>query len=541
MEQTVELLQGPRFHSESNMIYRVPIERLPKRTNYDLEKEQSIAAIDFTHPQTLEVLVDFIKHHQEHQVPRLKELRRYYENKNNIKFRPTKPDKHRADNKVASDFVRFITTFKRGVVVGNPIKYSGNKVIMQLLDEFNQRANESYHDQLMVQDMVLYGRAYELPYRDFMARETITKLDVMQTFVVYDTSADRNSVCGIHYYKVRYLEDVKNIVEVYGNDGFIYTFECKEDDFDQLEKVGEPRNTYVQAVAINEWSNNEERQGDSDAVLDDIDAYDLAQSELANFMQDSSDAYLVLVGNPDTGKGKNSMETLEKMRQARMLVLGDKKNYGEGVYGAEPNAFYLKKEYDSVGAEAYKDRLVADILRFSFVVDFTDETLGGNQTGIGMRFKGWGNDNDRTTKENVIRKAIMRRLRLLASSWAIKESVIDRKNLLQRIKEAISFKTDQQKMYDLVNEVSIKFVPNIPRSDEELVANAKQLYGLVSDQTLLEMLEAITGVNAEEELKRVQTESETQNSDPRRPDNDTEEETDNEGTNEKDARNVDDH
>lgn len=527
MERTVELLQGPRFHPESNMVYKVPIERLPKRANYKSDEGQLVKAIDFTDPQTMKVLVGFIKHHQEHQVPRLKELHRYYECKNNIKFRPTKPDKHRADNKIASDFVRFITTFKRGVVVGNPIKYSGSKMIMKLLDEFNQRANESYHNQLMVQDMVLYGRAYELPYRDFMARETITKLDVIQTFVVYDTSADRNSICGIHYYKVRYLDDVKSIVEVYGNDGFIYTFECKEDDFDQMEQVGYPRNTYVQAVAINEWSNNEERQGDSDAALDDIDAYDLAQSELANFMQDSSDAYLVIVGNPDTGKGKNPMDTLEKMRKARMLVLGDKKNYGEGVYGAEPNAFYLKKEYDSTGAEAYKDRLVADILRFSFVVDFTDETLGSNQTGVGMRFKGWGNDNDRTTKENVIRKAIMRRLRLLASSWAIKESVMDQKNLLQRIKEAISFKTDQQKMYDLVNEVSIKFVPNIPRSDEELVTNAKQLYGLVSDQTLLEMLEAITGVNAEEEIKRLQTESETQNSDPRRPDQEKEDKDEN--------------
>lgn len=511
MQTEIKLLATERFDEEANIEYKVPFDKLPKVEIFSDGEVGEV--IDFEHEETLQVITEFIKHHKQKQVPRLKELRRYHESKNNIKYRESKRDEYRADNRIASDFVRFITTFKRGVLVGNAIDYSGDKAIMTLIDEFNQRSNIDYHNQLMVQDMILYGRAYELPYRNWQGKETITKLDVENTFVIYDTSSDKGSIVGVHYYNVKYLEEINTVIELYTNTGLVFRFETELNDWDNLKLIGEPEDTFSDAVMINEWRNNEERRGDSDAVLDDIDAYDLSQSELSNFMQDSSDAYLVIVGNPDTAKGKDDVtqaENLKQMREARMLVLGDKKYYGDGRTGAEPNAFYLKKEYDTTGAEAYKDRLVADILRFSFVVDFTDEVLGGNQTGVGMRFKGWGNDNDRATKENVVRKAIMRRLRLLANSWALHE-MIRPENLMQsitnKVKGIFSRDSEKQKMYDLVNEVEIKFNPNIPQSDQELVENVKNLYGVVSDQTLMEMLERITGVNAEEEMERIKKEN----------------------------------
>jgi hypothetical protein len=59
------------------------------------------------------------------------------------------------------------------------------------------------------------------------------------------------------------------------------------------------------------------------------------------------------------------------------------------------------------------------------------------------------------------------------------------------------------------------------------VSNAKELYGVVSDQTLFEILETITGVNAEEEMKRIKEEAETEpKSELRRP---VEDDSDNEG------------
>lgn len=80
-------------------------------------------------------------------------------------------------------------------------------------------------------------------------------------------------------------------------------------------------------------------------MLDGIDAYDLSQSELANFQQDMNDAYLVIKGNPATGTAEpeymtdengevkldqydnpipndnSSSDVMNKMLKARLLVL----------------------------------------------------------------------------------------------------------------------------------------------------------------------------------------------------------------------------
>ncbi len=73
----------------------------------------------------------------------------------------------------------------------------------------------------------------------------------------------------------------------------------------------------------------------------------------------------MIKGNPDTAddqEGDNSkLAVFQAMMQARMLVLGDKKIYDNNVAGAEPDAYYLKKEYDVAGMEANDSRTVAAI------------------------------------------------------------------------------------------------------------------------------------------------------------------------------------
>lgn len=199
----------------------------------------------------------------------------------------------------------------------------------------------------------------------------------------------------------------------------------------------------------------------------------------------------MIKGNPDTFKkadGTLDKEGVDYAQKSRMLILGDKKANGDGTQGAEPDAKYLIKEYDVQGIEAYNDRTVADILQFSKLVDFTDENMGGNQSGVGFRFKGWNSDNDRKNKERMITKALMRRLRLLAYSWSIKDNLES---------------DNHENLYDLVNDIVIKFTPNVPQSDKEVMEVIKGMDGLVSDQTIYEMAERLTGVSAEEESKRV--------------------------------------
>lgn len=512
MEQNIQLLGKKRFDEEANLVYKVPVSQLPKIDMLDQQTGEVSEFIDFKHEDMWKMIVGFIKHHRERQVPRLKELKRYLNADNNIKRRPNKPD-GRADNRIASDFANFIVSFKQGVLLGNPISYNGDKVIVERINRFASESNEDYHNQLMSRDAFGLGRAYEWVGRDEYGKETIAKFDAEQTFVIYDNTKDRNSICGVHYFVEKFLDKSFTRIELYTNCGYNYYFTAKDDDLENaaLDENGAVQ-SYFDTVQINEWTNNEERTSDFEHVMDSIDAYDLSRSEMANFQQDSSEAYLVIKGNPDTAvdpTGKNSpMEVLQAMMQARTLVLGDKKIYEGSIAGSEPDAFYLKKEYDVAGMEANDSRTVADILRFTSLIDFTDENIGSNQSGIGFRFKGWGSDNDRKNKERMVKKAIMRRLRLLTHSWSIKDELNKPQGLIDTVEAFfVSDEKQQEQLYNKVNEIQIQFTPNVPQSDEEIMSVIAGMVGIVSDQTLCEMAERLTGVPFEEELKRLKKQS----------------------------------
>lgn len=508
MGQNIQLLSGKRFDDEANLVYKVPVNELPKREMLNQRTGEVEQVIDFEHEDVWKMIVEFIKYHRAKQVPRLQELKRYMLGDNNINYRPNKPE-GRSDNRIASGFADFIVSFKLGVLLGNPLKYSGDQVIAEKINTFASQSNEDYHNQLVGRDMIGLGRAYEWIGRDEYGKETLAKFDAEQTFVIYDNTKDRNSLCGVHYYKEKYLDKSWTRVELYTNSGFNYYLIAENDDLEHAKiEDGGIIESYFDSVQINEWINNEERLSDFERVLDSIDAYDLSRSEMANFQQDSSEAYLVIKGNPDTAddeQGENSkLDVLQAMMRARMLVLGDKKIYDGNVAGAEPDAYYLKKEYDVAGMEANDSRTVADILRFTSLIDFTDENIGSNQSGIGFRFKGWGSDNDRKNKERMVKKAIMRRLRLLTHSWSIKDELNKPQGLIDTVKAFfVSDEQEQEQLYNKVNEIQIQFTPNVPQSDEEIMKVIAGMVGIVSDQTLCEMAERLTGVPFEEELKRL--------------------------------------
>ena len=257
-------------------------------------------------------------------------------------------------------------------------------------------------------------------------------------------------------------------------------------------------------VPINEFLNNEDRTGAYEPVLDSIDAYDLSQSELANFQQDSMDAILMISGNPYTGTTVNDLDEDGNVvpnsrlavslafKRARIMIMDDNPNPN----GSQPDAKYLVKEYDSVGSETYKKRLVDDILRFTFTPDTLDMNFGGTQSGESMKYKLMGSDNRRVMQQRIFEKGLMRRLRLVVNVWRIKGN--------------------DATAYDDINKTNVVFTANIPKTDAEIVALATQLVGQVSDETLFEILSTVTGIDAEVELKRLKEEI-GEESVPRRP------------------------
>lgn len=482
----MKFLKGRRFDESANRQFMMTIE--------DFE------TIEFESQKWIARLKNFVGTHRAEQLDRLKELKRYYLADNNIKHRDEKSDKYSADNRIASDWAKYITVFEQGYMLGNPVEYKNeNAEIQALIDNFSKQNNEQDHNVAIKTDLAIYGRAYELlntfKDEDESVWVKLYRMNPEQTFVIYDDSYEQRSLMAVNYYSISYGNGHKrDFVKVYTDDA-IYEYVDDNQEADTL-RLKEKSEHFFNGVPVNEFSNNTDRTGAFEAVLDSIDAYDLSQSELANFQQDSNEALLVISGNPFTGvDDKDFLEdgrinpngrlaVSQSFKKAKILVLDDNPIPG----GSSPSAHYLIKSYDTAGAEAYKERLVNDILRFTFTPDTTDSNFAGTQSGEAMKYKMMAADNYRGKQELLFEKGLMRRLRLAVNIWKIKGN--DSGN------------------YNLINQTDIVFTPNLPQNNNEMVAIVKNLYGIVSEQTIVEILERVTGVNAETELKRLKEDTE---------------------------------
>ena len=495
MQQDITFLRNHRYHKSANAVFRMA--------------EEDFESIDFESENWIHRLEKYINRHRSEQLPRLQELKRYYLADNNIKYRAAKTDEYAADNRIASDFARYITIFEQGYMLGQPVQYKNDDdELQEQIDNFNKRNNEAYHNVLIKTDLSIYGRAYELETVALDAENNafvkLVRLDPEKTFVVYDDTTDNNSLFSVYYYTIDYGDGQrKDFVNVYTSD-MLYLY--VNDNKNQLGLHLVDFDDYVfNGVPVNEFANNEDRTGAYEPVLDSIDAYDLSQSELANFQQDSMDAILMITGNPYTGTAQNDLDEEGNIvpnsrlavslafKRARIMIMDDNPNPN----GSTPDAKYLIKEYDAAGSETYKQRLVNDILRFTFTPDTLDNSFSGTQSGEAMKYKLMASDNRRVMQQRLFEKGLMRRLRLAVNVWRIKGN------------DSVA--------YDQINDTNIIFTANVPKSDSEVVALASQLVGQVSDETLFEILSTVTGVDPDVELDRIKEDA---GSEPRRPEMD---------------------
>ena len=136
-----------------------------------------------------------------------------------------------------------------------------------------------------------------------------------------------------------------------------------------------------------------------------------------------------------------------------------------------------------------------DILRFTFTPDSLDNNFAGTQSGESMKYKLMASDNYREQQEDLFEAGLMRRLRLAVNIWTIQGN--------------------ENTAYELINETSIVFSPNVPQNEKEIVEMIKSLYGIVSDQTIFELLNQVTGVDAEDELRRLKEQEDLEQPEPR--------------------------
>ena len=502
-KDSIRMLRGGlRFDQESNKVYRIPS---------DMFDEKNIA----------DEVNRFLQHHYTHQLTRITTLQRYYEGDNDIHYWKSDKSKNRADNRIASGHPRYITTMRVGYSLGKGIKFVYNTPdnkpastqetkLMAILDKFNQLANESYVEKTIKKDLSITGRAYELLYvgkdQDEKPQAKITVLDPANAFVVYDTSVEQHSLFAVYYYLVRYNDQSYYYITAY-TDKQIYHFRPVTSIGEKLI-VDSKEEHYFSRVPVTEYANNDERLGDWEADLDLIDAYDKVISEMANSEEDFSNATLVVNGdidvpktvqrvvrdsdgnpvldedgNPVTEIDPNSpyLNTLSRVMYLKPSIIN---NANGGVTVVPSSASYLTKELPIDNWKTHIDQIVRDIYTDTNTPNINDESFGGNSSGVAMAYKLFGSDQVRENQNDLFIRGLMRRLRLLAHFWNIRSLISDE---------------------TLVNNITPKFTPNLPKNDADLVANmvAMANSGVVSKETLRNYIEPTTGVKEPEETRRM--------------------------------------
>lgn len=428
---------------------------------------------------------DFITHHLEAQRPRLQMLDDYYQglNYNVMRSNNRRREKHLADNRVAHDFASYIADFINGYCFGHAIQVQSDKNMTQkAIDSLHNLNDIDSHNRSIGLDLSIFGRAYEYIIRNQDDEVRIYKSDAKNTFVIYDTTVQQNSIAAVRYWKVDEDEDTDMYHIDFITDQATYFFVGSKSTNLKITERKPPELHSFGKVTITEFNNNEKRRGDFEKVIPLIDLYDNAQSDTANYMSDLNDAMLLIKGNIDLGD--ENVVRLQKEANVFHLQPPEYTDDNERVNEGNVDAEYIYKQYDVNGVESYKDRISRNIHMFTNTPDMTDENFSGNQSGEAMKYKLFGLEQRTAIKEGLFRKGLRRRYKLIGEIMSVNREL------------------DKDNIKDLV----FTFTRNLPKSLTEEMQMYVNAGGEISQKTLMSLVSFID--NPQQEAERIKQEQE---------------------------------
>nr|DAI22669.1 MAG TPA: PORTAL PROTEIN [Caudoviricetes sp.] len=409
---------------------------------------------------SIEDIQKFIKKHKAESIRYIK-LQKYYEGKHDILDHTSRDGQ--PNNKIVNPYPKYITDMLVGYFVGQPISYTSKEEdgLLEDLQAIFDYSDEQEENLELAKICSIKGKAYELLYRDEDARIRFNEFGPDQMFVIYDMTISPSIKFAIRYYDVGEGNDKITYAEVYDKE-VCTLYKGKDSDL-SLEQITPHA---FKEVPVVEYVNNKEEQGDFEQVITLIDAYNKAQSNTLNDMDQFTDAYLILVNMAGTDS-----ERIDELKRDRVMLLDD-----------DGDAKWLIKEINDAWVENYKDRVRRDIHKFSYTPDMQDESFGNNLSGVSIRYKILAMEQIRSNKERKFKKGLQRRIELICNSLSLEKDI------------------------DLFTSINIKFANTLPQNIYELSQTIKNLSPYLSSETLLNQLPFVE--NAKEELEKKKAEDE---------------------------------
>lgn len=408
---------------------------------------------------TPELLNKMINKYNIEVLTKLRTYKNYYDGKQII-LNKSYSDASKPCNRVVTNYCADIVSSYCGYIASpGYISYSSDDDIEIVMDclRYNDYQDE---DSDFLHDALIYGVAAELMYNDEQGKVRFRLIEPTSCFGIYDDCLTGELTHFVRWYKVNEWNnsDLYN-VDVY-SDTSIQHYQM-HGLMGNLQLVAEESHYFNQCPANIFYLDSDERSI-FDCIMTLQDAYnELLSGEIDDFSA-FCDAYLTLEGVDA------DIDDIAAMKENRVLILPS---------GATAN--WLTKNANDTQIENILKRVHDNIYRVAKCPDFSSESfVGGVSSGIAIRYRLTGCETKAAAIESNMRKALQRRIELIAgvAALALGEEVF--------------------------RDIQITFKRNIPEDYTSIVNIVNALKGTVSDETLLSMIPQVTDVQLE--MERVQ-------------------------------------
>lgn len=404
----------------------------------------------------------------------LKKNMAYYQGKHKIL------EDAKRENRLVCNHAKDISDTASSYFIGNPVTYKSDADIKDLTDSLETAgAGETDGDNGL--DLSIYGLAYEYVYVKENENNLLTKnLSPENTFMVKDDSIEENELFAVYYY-VRKDDSgtgPEHYIATVLTPNYKYELDIQNNEVPQLT-TELPVPHYLGEIPIIEYLNNKLAIGDFELQIPLIDAYNALMSDRITDKEQFIDAILAIYGTllsdedePGTEEeDQNIKKAKERLKKYKVLEMPD-----------TAKAEYLTRTFDESGVEILKKAIEQDIHKFSHIPCMSDESFGGNVSGVAMEFKLLGMENITKIKTRYYRKGLRKRIRIFCNYLALHGKSVDPAG------------------------ITMTFTRALPKNLLEISQIVANLWGKVSRKTLLSQVPFVDDVD--EELKVLDEETE---------------------------------
>lgn len=359
--------------------------------------------------------------------------------------------------------------------------------IEEIIKHITAYNNDASHFLHMVLDFLIKRACYELYYKDEETGEIkIVRSDALETVAIWDYSLEKKLI-GIYRIIQTYMAngEYQQIVELTTSEGKRYYYDTPEKrkvfgkpEYNQIygneplfkEKVDERQpkkwDDDIPATAIE----NCEGEAIFEPVISLIRAYERCIQNSRNLFKYNDEAILKVIGyepeNPMIIQDNNGNDIINPARvEEDKYVLESRVRYLNGSKEINSDLAWVEKNVNDTAVQNHKKTLIDVICLCSFCPNMTDLGFTQADNNAALEKKFFGLQQYVATFEGDFTEGYKRR-------WKI---------ILNKINK------EKGKTYDF-RDVEIKLNRNLPSDRATDIINALKLRGLLSDETIIKLL-----------------------------------------------------